>query len=182
KGSEDDDLRSEALETVNSEDDSYGYFSGDEIISKGKLMSSVLDLQLMGSEDAASERVVEVTREVVKRRAKSVPKSRKERELRRINWGLAEVESGTSVRHPRILGRRDMQWVACMSEGTRGVLITAWDSSVVVLQNHWEGKFCLMTLFKNVEDEFCWMLCNVYGPVYPVEKFAFLQELKDVVE
>ncbi|CAN1760061.1 hypothetical protein LINPERHAP1_LOCUS7380, partial [Linum perenne] len=38
-----------------------------------------------------------------------------------------------------------------------------------------------MTLFRNVEDDFCWVLCNIYGPVYNVDKIAFLQELRDVL-
>ncbi|CAN1303832.1 hypothetical protein LINPERPRIM_LOCUS25994 [Linum perenne] len=71
------------------------------LVAKGRQMATILDLQLLGSSTAAIERVEEVAQEVVLRRSKSVPKSREERELRRINWGLMEPDAGQSSRRPR---------------------------------------------------------------------------------
>ncbi|CAN1342896.1 hypothetical protein LINPERPRIM_LOCUS39609 [Linum perenne] len=71
-----------------------GSEEGEVLLSKGRELVALLDLHVNGSREEAVTRVEETTREVLRRRARSVPRSKKERELRRINWGLSEEELG----------------------------------------------------------------------------------------
>ncbi|CAN1181597.1 hypothetical protein LINPERHAP2_LOCUS35493, partial [Linum perenne] len=66
---------------------------GSIISAKGKQLAMILDLQLNGSAEEACVRVEETTSKVLLRRSQSVPKSKKELELRRLNWNLTEKPS-----------------------------------------------------------------------------------------
>ena len=39
------------------------------------------------------------------------------------------------------------------------------------------GKFSVSCLFKNCEDDFCWIFIGVYGPTLKVDREDFLSEL-----
>ncbi|CAN1129256.1 hypothetical protein LINPERHAP2_LOCUS5114 [Linum perenne] len=80
-----------------------------------------------------------------------------------------------------ILGRRNLGWEVVKASGSRGGLMTVWEEGVVALENHWTGMFSLLTIFKNVSDDFVWALCNVYGPVYVEEEADFISELRDIL-
>ncbi|CAN1840901.1 hypothetical protein LINPERHAP1_LOCUS36269, partial [Linum perenne] len=73
----------------------------EEIASKGRNLAKLMDLSVEGSREEAVSRIKETTKEVFRRRSHSVPKSKKERELRRIDWTVAEVVSIDSARRSR---------------------------------------------------------------------------------
>ncbi|CAN1154260.1 hypothetical protein LINPERHAP2_LOCUS19905 [Linum perenne] len=81
----------------------------------------------------------------------------------------------------RLLGRRSWGWEAVSAIGSRGGLLMVWDEDVVQLENHWEGRFVLVTIFILVSNNFFWSLCNVYGPVNLDDKAEFLEELRGVL-
>ncbi|CAN1168794.1 hypothetical protein LINPERHAP2_LOCUS28022 [Linum perenne] len=83
-------------EQEESDSDSSNSNFSESILDKGRFMSDVLDLQLQGSAVLASERIEEVAREVLLRRSKSVPRSKKDLELRRLNWGFNVHDSSMS--------------------------------------------------------------------------------------
>ncbi|CAN1154259.1 hypothetical protein LINPERHAP2_LOCUS19904 [Linum perenne] len=57
---------------------------GEVLVAKGLELAALFDLQCNGSREEAATRVVEITHEVLRRRSKSLPRSKKDLELRRI--------------------------------------------------------------------------------------------------
>ncbi|CAN1165553.1 hypothetical protein LINPERPRIM_LOCUS33790 [Linum perenne] len=71
------------------------------IEAMGQSLAKLFDLSLEGSKEAALEEVERVTKEVLHRRALSVPKSKQDLELRRINWRMVEMSQVGSARRSR---------------------------------------------------------------------------------
>ncbi|CAN1134859.1 hypothetical protein LINPERHAP2_LOCUS8515 [Linum perenne] len=94
-------IGSEEVVVEDVEDDSSSPCPIDSVVVKGKHMTSILDLHLQGSAVAAGDRIEEVAREVMLRRSASVPRTKKESELRRLKWTLAEPDSRGSTRQSR---------------------------------------------------------------------------------
>ncbi|CAN1744139.1 hypothetical protein LINPERHAP1_LOCUS2021 [Linum perenne] len=93
---EEGEVQSMVSEQEESDSDSSNSNFSESILDKGRFMSDVLDLQLQGSAALATERIEEVAREVLLHRSKSVPRSKKDLELRRLNWGFNVHDSGMS--------------------------------------------------------------------------------------
>ncbi|CAN1126066.1 hypothetical protein LINPERHAP2_LOCUS3212 [Linum perenne] len=73
----------------------------DTISNMGQSLVNFFDFRLEGSKETALEEVERVTKEVLRRRGHSVPKSKRELELRRLDWNLAETTLAVSARSSR---------------------------------------------------------------------------------
>ncbi|CAN1132934.1 hypothetical protein LINPERHAP2_LOCUS7349 [Linum perenne] len=73
----------------------------DLVTTNGRKLAHIMDLRLNGSQEEALERISEVAKEVVWRRPETVPKSKKDLELKRIKWNLVSqsLESSQCVRY-----------------------------------------------------------------------------------
>nr|CAD1824953.1 unnamed protein product [Ananas comosus var. bracteatus] len=66
------------------------------------------------------------------------------------------------------------------AEGTRGGLLTAWNSSLFDCIQEWKGAFTLTVLLKRKIDGATFMISNVYGPTDVTLKANFFQELRSI--
>nr|CAD1830240.1 unnamed protein product [Ananas comosus var. bracteatus] len=66
------------------------------------------------------------------------------------------------------------------AEGTRGGLLTAWNSSPFDCIQEWKGAFTLTVLLKRKIDGATFMISNVYGPTSVTLKANFFQELRSI--
>ncbi|CAN0871761.1 LINE-1 retrotransposable element ORF2 protein [Linum grandiflorum] len=81
-----------------------------------------------------------------------------------------------------LVGSGEMEWEFKPSVGASGGILTVWDSVSFELQGSWVGEFSVVTIFRSVQDDFVWVLVNVYGPCALPEKAAFLEEVRGVIE
>lgn len=57
-----------------------------------------------------------------------------------------------------------VDWVELGARGTSGGILIMWDNQVVSKTDVTGGSFSLSYLFKNLHDDFEWVLSEVYGP------------------
>ncbi|CAN1167739.1 hypothetical protein LINPERHAP2_LOCUS27406 [Linum perenne] len=155
-------------------------------------VAQVLDVKLADDSGSAMDVVLKSAEAVLDRRRKSGGKSRTERELAKLGSSGGAV-SGVSIRGIEIEEVDDIiiqsvafclrfQWTTKMAVGSAGGIITLWNSDLFLLEAQWVGKFCVVNVFRNVEDSFCWLLINVYGPCEWGDKPRCVEELKEVLD
>nr|CAD1818104.1 unnamed protein product [Ananas comosus var. bracteatus] len=64
------------------------------------------------------------------------------------------------------------------ADGTRGGLLTAWNSSLFDCVQEWKGSFSLTVLLKRRVDGATFMISNVYGPTTASLRADFFLELR----
>ena len=59
-------------------------------------------------------------------------------------------------------------------------MLVFWDSKVLELIEMEIGDFSVSCRFKNVDDGFCWVFIEVYGPAVGRFREDFCEELKTI--
>ncbi|XP_010258726.1 PREDICTED: uncharacterized protein LOC104598390 [Nelumbo nucifera] len=75
---------------------------------------------------------------------------------------------------------RGISWVVAPSWGASGGILTMWKKDVVDGQEELIGKYSILAKFKQQEDDFVWVLTNVYGPIDYREQNELWEELTDI--
>ncbi|XP_026436394.1 uncharacterized protein LOC113334324, partial [Papaver somniferum] len=80
----------------------------------------------------------------------------------------------------QICGSKNVGWTLQQSVGNSGGMLILWDRDFLEVSDSLVGDYTLSILCKNKNDNFQWVLTNVYGPNHSVERTEFWIELDNV--
>lgn len=80
----------------------------------------------------------------------------------------------------QICGYKNVGWTLQQSVGNSGGMLILWDRDFLEVSDSLVGDYTLSILCKNKNDNFQWVLTNIYGPNNSVERTEFLLELDNV--
>jgi hypothetical protein len=74
-----------------------------------------------------------------------------------------------------------MHWTWLPCNGHSGGLLIGVDKEVATVLCEEQGEFFHSVNLSMIEDDFTWMLVNVYGPAHDDRKLDFLEEIQDKI-
>ncbi|XP_026459700.1 uncharacterized protein LOC113360403 [Papaver somniferum] len=80
----------------------------------------------------------------------------------------------------QICGHKNVGWTLQKSLGNSGGMLILWDRDFLEVSDSLVGDYTLSILCTNKNDNFQWVLTNVYGPNNSVERTEFWLELDNV--